>query len=443
MITLTNEMLDAINIIETTNQSLYITGKAGTGKTTFLRHIVANIKKRFIIAASTGIAAVNAGGVTLHSLFNIPFGVLVEGCDARTSYRIEKANLFNAIDAIIIDEISMVRPDTMDFIDRTLRMYRSSEEPFGGVQIIMFGDLFQLPPVVRKDEEHILLQFYKGPYFFYADVFKQSGFKVVELTHIFRQSDQRFIDILNHIREYNLTEDDIEELESLRSKSVSSSFDGQYVHLCSFRKDAQAINSEMLGSATHTYTASLSGDFQPNSAPCEQTLSLRVGARVMMLINDPMHLYCNGSLGFVVNLSDENVTIRLDNGCQVAVKKCTWSNKEYKMVNGKIETVEKGSCEQFPITLAWAITIHKSQGLTFDNVVLHTNRVFAPGQLYVALSRCRSLDGIVSNSFIGKKHILVDKTLLAFDKACRLNSQQFNKETIKLMKHEGRISRNR
>ena len=443
MITLTNEMLEAINIIENTNQSLYITGKAGTGKTTFLRYIVTNIKKRFVIAASTGIAAVNAGGVTLHSLFNIPFGVLVEGCDARTSYRPDKAALFNAIDAIIIDEISMVRPDTLDFVDRTLRMYRSTDEPFGGVQIIMFGDLFQLPPVVKKDEEHILLQFYRGPYFFYAQVFKEEGFKMIELTHIFRQSDPKFIKILNDIREYNMTDEDIEELEALRNKSASDNFDGQYVHLCSFRRDAQKINNEMLGAPTHVYKATLTGDFQPNAAPCDQELSLRVGARVMMLVNDPMHVYCNGSLGFIVGLSEEIVTVRLDNGCQVAVQRAKWANKEYKMIGDKIETVEKGACEQFPIALAWAITIHKSQGLTFDNVVLHTNCVFAPGQMYVALSRCRSLEGIVSNSFIGKKHILVDKALLAFDRSCKANGNNFNRETVKLMRNENKIIRNR
>lgn len=443
MITLTNEMLEAVSIIENTNQSLYITGKAGTGKTTFLRYIAANIKKRFVIAASTGIAAVNAGGVTLHSLFNIPFGVLVEGCDARTSYRPDKASLLNAIDAIIIDEISMVRPDTIDFVDRTLRMYRSNDEPFGGVQIIMFGDLFQLPPVVKKDEEHILMQFYKGPYFFFAQVFRECGFKVIELTKIFRQSDQKFIDILNNIREYNITDDNIEDLESLRNKSISNDYDGQYVHLCSFRRDAQKINTEMLGEPTHTYKATLSGDFQPNAAPCDQDLLLRVGARVMMLVNDPMHVYCNGSLGIIVGLSQDVITVMLDNGCQVAVMRGKWTNKEYRMVNGKIETIEKGSCEQFPVALAWAITIHKSQGLTFDNVVLHTDRVFAPGQLYVALSRCRSLEGIVSNSFIGKKHVLVDKTLLAFDRACKSNNNMFNRETIKLMRHEGKVNRNR
>lgn len=431
MITLTNEMLEAINIIETTNQSLYITGKAGTGKTTFLRYIVSNIKKHFVIAASTGIAAVNAGGVTLHSLFNIPFGVLVESSDTQTSYRPDKAALFNAVDAIIIDEISMVRPDTLDFIDRTLRMYRSTDEPFGGVQIIMFGDLFQLPPVVKKDEEHILLQFYRGPYFFYAHVFKEGGFKMIELTHIFRQSDPKFIKILNDIREYNMTDDDIEELEALRNKSVSNNFDGQYVHLCSFRKDAQKINNEMLGTPTYVYKAILTGDFQPNAAPCDQDLPLRVGARVMMLVNDPMHVYYNGSLGFIVGLSKEIVTVKLDNGCQVAVQRAKWSNKEYKMIGGKIETIEKGACEQFPVALAWAITIHKSQGLSLPYVVIHAKHVFAPGQLYVALSRCISLDGIAIDSFITKKHVLVDQRLVNFELACKANNFIFNRQIFK------------
>lgn len=431
MITLTDEMQEAIRIIETTNDCLYITGKAGTGKTTFLRHIVTSIKKRFVIAASTGIAAVNAGGMTLHSMFNIPLGIIE---DVHVNYRADKAIVFNAIDALIIDEISMVRPDTIDYIDRVLRMYRASDIPFGGVQVIMFGDLFQLPPVVKKDEEHILLQFYRGTYFFYANVFKECGFKMIELSTVFRQSDPRFIEILNNIREYKVVAEDIEDLEALRNKKMADKYDGEYIHLCSLRRDAQKINADMLGEATHVYNAIIEGDISANAVPCDQELKLRIGARVMMLVNDPEHIFFNGSLGFVTALTKDAVTVILDNGCEVAVKRSKWTNKEYKMVNSKIETVEKGSCEQFPVALAWAITIHKSQGLTFDKVVLHTNFTFAPGQLYVALSRCRSLDGIVSNSFIGKKHIIVDRELLAFDRACKLNNGLFNRATLKMMK---------
>lgn len=434
MITLTDEMKEAVDIIQNSNQSLYITGKAGTGKTTFLRYIVNNIKKKFIITASTGIAAVNAGGVTLHSLLNIPFGVLTESANIRSGYRKEKATMLRNLDALIIDEVSMVRPDVMDYADRKLRMYRGIDEPFGGMQIIMFGDLFQLPPVIKKDEEHILSQFYAGPYFFNAHVFRGTGFKIIELTNVFRQSDQRFVEILNHIREYEMTQEDMDDLAALRNRMESKDFSNTSIHICAYRKDVQKINEELLGEPTHVYKAQITGNFQESSAPCDMLLKLRVGARVMALVNDSAHCYCNGSLGVVVNLSDTAVTVKMDNGYTVGITPNEWSAKEYRMVGDKIETIDKGSCKQFPITLAWAITIHKSQGLQFDNVVLHTKGVFAPGQMYVALSRCKTLEGIVSDTFIDQRHIITDMELIKFHKACKLNGNIFNNETSKMMR---------
>lgn len=434
MITLTDEMKQAIKLIETTDSAIYITGKAGTGKTTFLKYIVENIQKRFVITASTGIAAINAGGVTLHSLLNIPFGVLSPNETIKTGFNDEKKELLNAIDVLIIDEISMVRPDVIDYIDRKLQIYRESSLPFGGVQVIMFGDLYQLPPVVTNNEKDILLQLYRGVYFFYAHVFRNHGFQIVELNHIFRQSDTRFIEILNHIRSYQITKEDIEDLEELRDKKQSDRFDNRYIHICSYKKDVKRINEELLGEPTHTFYAQIQNDFNLNSAPCDRKLMLRVGARVMMLINDRFHLYCNGSLGIVEGIDDKVVTVKLDNGCTIGVERCEWTAYEYRIVDGKIKNVAKGSCKQFPITLAWAITIHKSQGLTFDNVVIHTQGVFCPGQIYVALSRCTSLEGIISDSFIDKRHILPDQELLSFEKAYKNCNYHFNIDTYKKMK---------
>lgn len=431
--TITDEMKKAIELIETTNESVYITGKAGTGKTTFLKWLVSNCKKKFVVTASTGIAAINAGGVTLHSFLNIPFGVHNPN-SAVTQFNHAKIELMNTIDALIIDEISMVRPDTIDYIDQKLRMYRNSDEPFGGVQIIMFGDLYQLPPVVTNNEKDILLQFYRGVYFFYAYVFRKHGFHIVELNHIFRQTNPRFIEILNNIRSYKLTQEDIEDLEVLRDRKLSEEYDNQYIHICSYRKDVQRINEELLGTPTHIYYATIEKDFNLSSAPCDRKLSLRVGARVMMLINDKAHVYCNGSLGVVIGLDDKVVKVQLDNGCTVAVERCEWSAQEYKMKNGKIVSEIKGTCKQFPLTLAWAITIHKSQGLTFDHVVVHTKGVFCPGQVYVALSRCTSLEGIISDVFIDHRHILPDDELLAFEKAYNATHNFFNRETYKLMR---------
>lgn len=431
---ITDEMKKAIELIENTNDCIYITGKAGTGKTTFLKWLVNNCKKKFVITASTGIAAVNAGGVTLHSLLNIPFGVHNPNSSINQGYIPAKVELMNTIDALIIDEISMVRPDIIDYIDQKLRKYRDSDEPFGGVQIIMFGDLYQLPPVVTNNEKDILLQFYRGVYFFYAHVFRKHGFHIIELNHIFRQSDQRFIEILNHIRSYQITQEDIDDLEEIRDRHLSENFNNKYIHICSYRKDVQRINEELLGVPTHTYYAIIDKDFNLQSAPCERKLSLRVGARVMMLINDKAHVYCNGSLGVVVGLDDKVVKVRLDNGCTVAVERCEWSAQEYKMKDGKIVSEVKGTCKQFPLALAWAITIHKSQGLTFDNIVIHTKGVFCPGQIYVALSRCTSLEGIVSDVFIDKRHILPDYELLAFEKAYKATGYIFDRETYKLMR---------
>jgi hypothetical protein len=434
-IVITPEMQQAIDIIQYSTDHLYLTGKAGTGKTTLLRHILRTVKKNFVIAASTGVAAINAGGCTLHSLLSIPFGVLAPDDVIKKNVSPNKIKMLQMVDTIIIDEISMVRPDVLDYIDRKLRLILSNEQPFGGIQIVMIGDLFQLPPVVKKEELVVLQHYYRGSYFFHAEVWRKTEFKIVELNQVFRQSDSKFVNILNRTREYQLTDDDIEELECCRSIKSADDFENKAVHLCARKSTVQEINNKLLGEATHTFTATLTNDFNPMSAPCDLELSLRLGARVMMTVNDPQKKYYNGSLGVVVGLSDDGMDVRLDSGLLAFVTRHTWTDIEYVECEGKIVKKEKGSCTQYPVTLAWAITIHKSQGLTFDNIVIHTKGMFAPGQMYVALSRCTSLSGISTDAFISPKHIFADRELLMFVDAYRNANYVFNRDVYRMMRN--------
>ena len=431
--TLTEEMAQAFDLIEDSDENLYITGKAGTGKTTFLKYILQNTKQNYVVAAPTGVAAINAGGMTLHSLFNIPMDIQSPTAELKGHLNPARIELFAKLDLLIIDEISMVRVDVIDYIDRKLRLYRLNGTPFGGVRLVMFGDLYQLPPVVKAGERAVLMQYYRGAYFFYAQVFRRKGFRIIELSHVFRQSDENFIRILNNIRKYKMTNLDVSELEKTRDRRASADYNNMHIHVCAYRRDVQKINMERLGEATHHYQAVIEKDFKPTSAPCEQDLALRVGARVMTLVNDPHHLYYNGSLGEVLALSDDKVTVKFDNGAVATIEKYKWVELEYQLKDGKIEAVEKGTCSQIPLALAWAITIHKSQGLTFNNVTLHIKNVFCPGQLYVALSRCRTLEGIICESYIGKKYVIPDNELIAFDRACQKCGNVFDVNTYRSM----------
>lgn len=431
MMELTDEMSRAFQIIENTTDNLFITGKAGTGKTTFLRYIVEHTHKNIVVAAPTGIAAINAGGVTLHRLFSITLEPQGPNMPIKGRLYPDKYELFKTLDALIIDEASMVRPDVLDYVDRKLRLYRLSELPFGGIQIILFGDLFQLPPVIKKAEATILKKWYRGNYFFHSHALREKGFQIIELTKVFRQRDERFINMLNRIREYQLLPMDMEDLSELRDNRQSKDYSTHAIHICSLRRDADKINDQMIGKATHVFPAVFKDKFNPKNAPCDVNLKLRAGARVMTLVNDANQGFYNGSMGTVTSISKDKIGVLMDDGHEVVVVPFTWTDREYEVKEDKIQTIEKGSCTQFPLALGWAITIHKSQGLTFDKIVIHCPYAFAPGMLYVALSRCTSMEGITTDFFISRKAIKADNELIAFNKACQTNGYKFNHDAYR------------
>lgn len=431
---LTDEMKHAVDLINNDDKAIYITGEAGSGKTTLLRNLSRYTTMQFIVTASTGVAAVNAGGVTLHSLLNIPLGALND--KTPLGYLPEnKRQLLCSADAIIIDEVSMIRPDIIDFVDRKLRSYLGRRDlPFGGLKIIMFGDMYQLPPVVRAEEAKVLKGEYEGFYFFDAKVFREEGFNVVKLTKKFRQTDTEFLKVLNDIRSYKLTKEDMELLGERRDIVKSACYDGNTLHICTHKKDAEAINSKMLGKATCSFKAEINKKFNPNAAPCDMQLKLREGARVMTLVNNPANGYFNGSRGEVVRIMTDRVIVKLDDGKQVEIEPYSWESVEYAVKDGVIQKNVIGTCRQYPLTLAWAITIHKSQGLTFDSVVIHAHRAFCPGQVYVALSRCRTLEGVTLDSFISPRQIIPDQRLMAFEKALEQSNGAVTKETYQFIK---------
>lgn len=416
---LTDEMEKAIKHIRLIKTPLFITGKAGAGKTTFLKYIVSsfNDEKNIIVTASTGVAAINAGGITLHSLFRLPLHIISPDTPIEFKLSKQKIELLKKLDILIIDEVSMIRPDIIDYIDKTLKFWRDSIEVFGGVKVIFFGDLFQLPPVLSSTDIKILSKWYKCGYFFAANIFRTHELHVIELSKVFRQSDDEFIRVLNNIRNYTATEQDLYTLAKTVNSNKATEYDNKSIHLCGLKKTVEEINKEMLGEPTYTFKVKITGKFDLNSIPCENDLELKVGARIMTIANDnENHLYCNGSLGTVEHIFPKKIRISLDDtGELVDIEKYTWEKYEYEINGDKINPVKVGTCEQYPLILAWAVTIHKSQGLTFDNVVIHAKKIFAPGQIYVALSRCRTLEGITTDCYITTNHIYQDPWLLWFE----------------------------
>lgn len=432
-----SELALAWQFIENTGTHLFLTGKAGTGKTTFLRKLKRESPKRMVVIAPTGIAAINAGGVTIHSFFQIPFAPYVPessfSTNGQATYRFrfgkEKINIIRSMDLLVIDEISMVRADLLDAVDEMLRRYRDRHKPFGGVQLLMIGDLQQLAPVVKDEEWQMLKKYYDTPYFFSSRALKQTEYCTIELKTVYRQSDRAFLDLLNRIRENHCDPQVLEALNRRYLPDFQPRKEEGYIRLVTHNYQAQRINNyelEQLPGRSYAFRATIDGKFPEYSYPTDELLELKKGAQVMFVKNDSSgeHRYYNGMIGEITDLSADSIEVRAkDSTATFLLQEEEWANAKYVLDEESKEIVEdiEGTFRQFPLKLAWAITIHKSQGLTFERAIIDASSSFAHGQTYVALSRCKTLEGLVLSAPLSAKAVISDRAVDRFTEEARRN----------------------